>query len=106
MTTIKQYITIEAGPSREELFDALKYVCDKTRDFEVTFTGLQVRQVEKVRQNSRRGKFTARVIGLMHEDGSGQSFIVNAYVSVKGLEGKVVQFYCNARTRTGHLDVA
>ena len=106
MTTIKQYITIEAGPSREELFDALKYVCDKTRDFEVTFTGLQVRQVEKVRQNSRRGKFSARVIGLMYEDGSGQSFIVNAYVSVKGLEGKVVQFYYNARTRTGHLDVA
>ena len=52
------------------------------------------------------GDCTARVIGLMHEDGSGQSFIVNAYVSVKGLEGKVVQFYYNARTRTGHLDVA
>ena len=106
MTTTKQYITIEAGPSREELFDALKYAYDKTRDFEVTFTALQVRQVGEVRQNGRRGKFTARIVGLMHEDGSGQSFIIDAYVSVKGMEGKLVKFYYSAKRRTGHLDVA
>lgn len=106
MTTTMQYLIIEAGPSREELFDALKYACDKEREFKVTFTALQVRQVGKIRQNSRRGKFTARIIGLMHEDGSGQSFIIDAYVSVKGLENKVVKFYYSAKRRTGHLDVA
>ena len=106
MTTTKQYLTIEAGPSREELFDALKYACDKEREFKVIFTALQVRKTGDVHQNSRRGKFTAQIIGLMHEDGSGQSFIIDAYVSVKGLENKVVKFYYHARTRTGHLELA
>ena len=104
--TTKCYIIIEAGPSHEELFDALKYAGDKEREFKVTFTALQVRKTGDIRQNSRRGKFTARIIGLMHDDGSGQSFIIDAYVSVKGLESKVVKFYYNTKQRTGRLDVA
>lgn len=106
MTTTKQYLSIEAGPSREELFDALKYACDKESDFKVIFTALQVRKTGDVRQNSRRGKFTARIIGIVHEDGSGQSFIIYGDTSVKGLENKVVKFYYHARTRTGHLELA
>lgn len=106
MTTTKQYITIEAGPSREELFDALKYACDKTRNFEVTFTGLSARQTGDVPQKFGRSKFTAKIVGLKHDDGSGQSFVIDAYVSMKGMEGKVVKFYYHARTRAGHLDVA
>ena len=105
MTTTKQYITIEAGPSREELLDAFKYAYDKERSFEVTFTGLSVRRTGDVRQNLSRGKFTAKIVGLMHEDGSGQSLIIDAYVSVKGLDRQVVKFYYHARTRTGHIDV-
>lgn len=104
--TTKQYLAIEAGPSRDELTDAFKYACDEERDFKVTFTALQVHQVGGVRQSSRRGKFTARIIGLRHDDGSGQSFIIDAYVSVKSLKGKLVKLYYCARTRTGYLEVA
>lgn len=106
MTTTKKYIVIEAGPSREELLDAFKYAYDEERSFEVTFTGFPVLQTGDVRQNFSRGKFTAKIVGLMHEDGSGQSFIIDAYVSVKGLENKVVRFYYHARTRTGHHELA
>ncbi len=108
MTTTKQDITIdiEAGPSREELLDAFKYAYDEERSFEVTFTGLSVRQTGDVRQNLSRGKFTAKIVGLTHEDGSGQSFIIDAYVSVKPLKDKLVKFYYNAKWRTGHLDAA
>ena len=106
MTTTKQYITIEAGPSREELLDAFKYAYDKERPFEVTFTGLSVRQTGDVRQNLSRGKFTAKIVGLMHEDGSGQNLIIDAYVSVKPLKGKLVKFYYCAKRRIGYLDVA
>lgn len=105
MTTTEQYIAIEAGPSREELFDALKYAYNKEHPFEVTFTGLSVRQTGDVRQNLGRGKFTAKIVGLMHEDGSGQNLIVDAYVSVKPLQGKLVKFYYSAKQRTGHLNV-
>ena len=105
MTTTKQYITIEAGPSREELFDALKYACDKERNFGVTFTGFSVRQTGGAHKIHSRGKFSAVIVGLTHKDGSGQSFIIDAYVSVKGLENKVVKINYHARTRTGHIDV-
>lgn len=53
-----------------------------------------------------RGKFEAKIVGLKHEDGSGHSFIIDAYVSVKALEGKLVRFYYNAKTRTGRLEMA
>ena len=106
MTTTKQYITIEAGPSREELLDAFKYAYDKERNFGVKFSGIFVRQTGGVHKNHSRGKFTAKVVGLTHkDDGSGQSFIIDAYVSVKGLDRQVVKFYYHARTRTGHIDV-
>lgn len=104
--TTKQFITIEAGPSREELLDAFKYACDKERTFKVTFTGVRMTHTGDVRQSHGRGRFTARIVGLTHEDGSGHSFIVDAYVSMKPSEGKVVRCYYNARRRTGHIEVA
>ena len=106
MTTTKQYIIIEAGPSREELLDAFKYAYDKERSFEVTFTGFSVREMGGVRQRLSGGKFTAKIVGLMHEDGSGQSLIIDAYVSGKPLKDKLVKFYYSAEQRTGHLEVA
>ena len=106
VTTTKQYIIIEAGPSREELLDAFKYAYDKERSFDVTFTGLSARLTGDVRQNLSRGKFTAKIVGLRHEDGSGQSLIIDAYVSVKPLKGKLVKFHYSAKRRVGYLNVA
>lgn len=103
--TTSRYISIESGPSREELFDALKYAYDKKRDFKVSFTGVHVRQSGSVRSNISRGTFTATINGIQHEDGSGQSFIIYAQTSVKELGG-LTEFYYNARTRTGRVNVA
>ena len=106
MTTTKQYITITAGPSREELFDALKYAHDKVLSFRVEFTGIRAQQTGTVHQDLAHTKLTMKVTGITHEDSTGQSFIITARMLVLPHGMKTVKFRYNARTRTGHIDVA
>lgn len=88
------------GPSREALFDALKYACDKETPHRVVFS------------LSDGTTCTAQITGLRHEDGSGESFIVTGTVlsltrgrnriSVGG-RSHLLGYY-NTRKRRGFLE--
>lgn len=92
--------TITGGPSRGELGDALQYAYDSDKDFRVTFKG---------QLDDSRVVYTiiARIVGVEHEDGSGHSFNVRAYLRGLPLFHAIglVEFYYNANQRSGTIKV-
>lgn len=60
--------TITDGPSKDRLFDACKYACGETTikcDFSVLVPGSCIDV-----------KYPAIILAIKHEDGSGESFII------------------------------
>lgn len=103
--TTKQYVKIIAGPSAGEIFDACKYAFNKPDPFRVQFGGIRVSETGSVVHNGSKGKFSAQIVGVSHEDGSGTSLIILANVSIKSVD-RTVEFYYNAKDRTGYLPVS
>lgn len=98
----KDVVIITAGPGPTELWDAGKYAFSNR--FTVDFSGRRQKgnAVIDVR-------LTMQIVGITHEDGSNQSFIVMA--NILEPEGEPAYrgtktFYYNSRRRTGHLDLA
>lgn len=101
----RQFIVITAGPGRGELVDALQYAHDENRNFEVAFSGTSFVNTGLGQREVSSGEFTAKIVGLSHDGDSGSRFIVQAYVSIHPLRGKVVTFDYDATYRRGNLDV-
>lgn len=100
-TKAVESVQIKTGPSREALFDALKYACDKENPHTVEFEGFYGRDGDPVRAAQMR--FRMCVQGIRHEDGSGLSFIVKGHIIGKSRFPGMKEFYYNARTRTGYM---
>ncbi|MBP5656038.1 hypothetical protein J6X15_00410 [Candidatus Saccharibacteria bacterium] len=100
------FYAIENGPSRDTLLDALKYACDKNANVTVDF---------EVIAPPSDGQFAGkrvliadwRIMGVSHEDGSGNSFNIfgSCKANVRHVGIKYVDFkaYYNTRTRKGNV---
>lgn len=99
-----QMRNIVAGPSREELFDALKY---RHLGFKITVTvtpTLEVRQLPAhTRVQMKDFTFEAQVDGLGIEDGSGNSWLFKLYDPARTLGVERWSGYINTTRRTGTL---
>lgn len=110
-TEVKEVHEIFDGPSREALFDALRLAFDTEPKVEFTVnTG--ARLSGPVETSAWIGaKILFKVIGLEHEDGSGNSFNFEGYIMPP--PGKVVNVghmemvrgYFNTKTRRGAINV-
>lgn len=97
MTTLK----IVAGPSREKLFDGLKY-SNRIEELRSKFTALDL---SAALMDAKTGyivgaktvKFTAIILGLSLEDGSGERLFVDTLSDEFGY----VKFYYDTETRQG-----
>ena len=107
-TNQQQYITITAGPSRDELIDAFKYSFSGVDQIaKVEFTGILVTEVNGVRESGRRGKFTAYIRGMEHESGGDtRSFNLRVQTELTPITGRLVRMYYNAKDREGRLDLS
>lgn len=93
---------ITAGPSVGEVWDSAKYAYAKTK-LPVTFTGTRI--VGRVKREMR---LIVNITGVTHDDGSGHSFVVRGYHVTAGtkLFDGAIQFYYNAQTRQGYINLA
>lgn len=98
-------ITITHGPSREELSHAFIYAYDRERNAKAQFRGRRTAKFEEAVDANKEGVFTAQVVSLRHEDGGGNNFMVEAYLSVKPVRGRLVKFFYDADQRRGHINV-
>lgn len=100
MTNQQQYVII-AGPSREDLFDALRLRHeDRKVSFTVTFTPQQLDS----RINMPNKTFDVFVNGISIEDGSGASWLLNLYEpNGNALGWKYLNGYFNTTTRNGWI---
>ena len=85
-------IQIINGPSKLDLLTILAYCCDDKQQHWVYFT-LENTQGEKL-----KFRVPHRIIGLAIEDGSGESWIIDAYVK----NGERKKFWYRTDTRKGH----
>lgn len=69
--TVQDRIEITAGPSIGQIWDAAKFAYSEHK-FTVTFRGVRTRG--RLKQTTVR--FTVQIVGVRHEDGSGDSFIL------------------------------
>lgn len=95
-------IQITAGPSISQIWDAAKFAFSEHK-FTVTFRGQRAQG--RVKSNIR---FTVQIVGVLHEDGSGDSFILYGNVldhkddpAFRGTK----KFYYKVRRSTGFLDL-
>ena len=94
-------IQIKSGPSREALFDALKYAFDKENPHAEEFSGFYGLEGDPIRAAQMRVKM--QIQSIQHEDGSGFSFILKGYTVGINRRPGMIEFYYNARTRTGYM---
>ena len=91
MSTANSLLEIIDGPGVSELMAGFQFAYDKEQPRVCKFTLRNARTV-----------FYAKIAGLEHEDGSGTSFNLEAYVDGKFTD----HFYYNARTRQGSIPAA
>ena len=105
-TNVEHFISISAGPSREELVDAWRYAFSGISEIaEVQFTGMLVTVKNGVRMNAKKCEFKARILCLEHEDGSGFSFNLKVYATPMPVRDRLVRMYYSAKSRAGNLDL-
>lgn len=99
-----KYFTIIDGPNKDLLFDAVKYAYSQQVRVNTNFTikiDPKIANVCSIRK-------MRRIVGIEHEDGSGECFNLHGYLIVF-LLGKEVecrfQAYYNTRTRKGTFSV-
>lgn len=117
---VKFNYEIVDGPSRETLFDALKYAYDDNVVISATFTVAP--QEWNLPNQEPRPIFPAktkswRITHISHEDGSGYSFNIEGYCKanlrrhVTTYEGRTgylmyrFKSYYNCRTRKGRIEL-
>ena len=90
----QQQHEIISGPSRDKLFDALKYAYDKDAKFRIEF-GFRSPAPHSV-------PTITRLTSIEHEDGSGCSFNLEGYCTLNGVSRRFHAYY-NTRRRGGYL---
>ena len=104
---ITDVIAIKNGPDAGKVWDSAKYAyrnSGRLGGFPVDFRGMRTHGSLRTGIN-----FRFQIIGVIHEDGSGHSFILKGYV----LDNRddpafrdLKTFYYNARTREGHFELS
>lgn len=114
MDTKKVYGII-AGPNKDILFDACKYAYSKNSTIKVDFTVVIGYTAPPSDPRSayipmKIGDF--KIVGITHEDGSGESFLLQGYCkadlsSTGGVSTSYSDYrfkaYYNAKSRRGHV---
>lgn len=99
-----KYFTIIDGPNKDLLFDAVKYAYSQQVRVNTNFTI----SIDPKLANVCFIKKMRRIVGVEHEDGSGDSFNIHGYVLVclfgKDVEARFRAYY-NTRTRKGTFSV-
>ncbi len=98
MTTTEIHYTITKGPSREELFDALR-LCNEHR--QLTFEIAETSTGDARLPMGSRTQVRAFVMGILPEDGSGHSWIVKLRFIDAGNPNDVVDAYYHDVRRHG-----
>lgn len=100
------------GPSRDTLFDACKYAYDKNAVIPIFFgvaEGYTASLSDPTCAYTTLDMSAAKICKISHEDGSGVSFIIRGYCTVKFSNGRnemkpcSFKAYYNARTREGYI---
>ena len=114
-TEKKKYYEIVAGPNKDALFDACKYACSKTARVGIEFVipiGYTMPKDNPGCAYIAMAITDVRIIGIEHEDGSGESFNLHGYCKcdLKSFGRKNVCYrpyrfkaYYNAKNRRGHI---
>lgn len=108
---MKYYVNIVSGPSKLDLIDSFMHAMDKEHVHRVEFTVAGKTQTTKIQSS---------IIGLSHEDGSGESFnlllnisdesadmlLTKGYSEIQWLgHYKCINAYYNAKSRTGTITI-
>ena len=106
--TIAQRYTLIDGPSVDRIWDAARYAFDKNSRVSLEFV-TDTRTAGPI-ETSMRIVLRPRILGVTHEDGSGDSLIITGTVQPLGaLKGALTerQFkaYYKGRTRHGFIEV-
>ena len=111
MNTRKDLYDIIGGPNRDLLFDACKYAYDKSVSVLVEFSvvvGYTKPKDDPGRANIMMRMADVKVVGIQHEDGSGDSFNIVGYCRADvDILGKMYPYrfeaYYNVKTRSGSI---
>ncbi len=100
MTNSSGRLDITDGPSREELFDALRL---RHEGRTVTF---MVRPKPSVGGVSKAQSFRARVNAISNEDNAGKNWLVKLYDHTATLRTHYLEVFFNTRSREGWIQPA
>jgi len=103
MTTTNQRREINSGPSREELFDALRL---RHEGRAIPFTVSPPKQRPGSRIRVLNETFNVQVNSVGIEDGSGNCWLLTLDDYHEILGSSCLSAYYNTRTRTGWVQVA
>ena len=109
-----RYYSITAGPCRDLLFDAMKYLFDKAAKLPVKFTVVYTYKKDVGATEDKMYELlveNVRITSIQHEDGSGESFNLQGSCDVDldpftkkpCPEPHRFKAYYNSRTRKGSI---
>ena len=113
--TKERYYDIVAGPNKDALFDVCKYACSKTAKLTVDFTvaiGYTMPKNDPGCCYFAMAITDIKISGIRHEDGSGESFILDGYCKAdlnplgeNNVAYKSYRFkaYYNSKNREGRI---
>lgn len=109
MATNSNSFTIVDGPTKNLIFDSLKYAYSDDEHITMcpTFSIDSKMRVGNVSSQLKViHKINLKIVGLRHEDGSGHSLIFEGYITGGDVKcNKLVKGYYNARTKKGGINI-
>lgn len=114
-TKKERYYDIISGPNKDALFDACKYACSDSARLDIKFVvpiGYTMPVDDPGCAYVAMAITDMKIIGIEHEDGSGESFNLHGYCKcdLNSFGGKDASYelymfkaYYNAKNRRGHI---
>ena len=111
MATNLTTYSITDGPTKNLLFDSLKYAYSDDEHITM-YPTFSINSKMTVGSGASSlfiiHKINLKIVGIRHEDGSGKSFIFEGYVTggdERYGRNKLVSGYYNARTKKGNIEI-